>query len=501
MGSLCHGYFWALTEKFDFEASVAGRAIHNEIVRRRSKHFWVEGVHMPPPMMELIGTPGMTRPQPKLPLHEIESEALLPFDDRLSLIESISVNYQETPASPPVSPGASPGRSFTHPVLSSTLSTIPAIEAEQELPSHFREQMLTDWTREAAMLAIHSGSKSASLSGSRTGTTGTGPTQRHNNRLAVNGNHHHHQHGPPSPYGSQHNLRPGSQSAVGARDFAPGSKLRKSSVRSNLSPAVSNASSHRAPVTTVDQLKLALSGLAQPSNLSSNGGVGVGVGGADDDSGDSMVSYDMAPSELSFIPTGLQAPAPAAAEQQNDATGRERQKQQQPPLSREGSRARSRSMSRERKGSPGEVLGGPLTSHPTRDSTVPSPPAGQQQQQQQHDPEKVDMDDDDDAVPPVPPLPASVPGPGPSDLKTLAAATTTMPTVTMAPAPVVRSAKRSLKSRDGDSVLSRSFGGLDIQASGGGAAAAAALDLNSMLKGIDSRAGEISVGNVTRPPY
>ncbi len=88
LGSLVHGYLWILTEKFDFESSVVRRAIHNEIIRRRSKHFWIEG-SIPPPILELVGTPGMARPQPRMPLKEIESEALLPFDDRISLVECI----------------------------------------------------------------------------------------------------------------------------------------------------------------------------------------------------------------------------------------------------------------------------------------------------------------------------------------------------------------------------------------------------------------------------
>lgn len=96
VGSLVHGYFWTLTEKFQFETTMVGHAIRNEVTRRRTKHFWVEGVHVPPPLLELVGTPGMSRPQPRMPLHEIEMEALLPFDDRLSLVENICAGYQET---------------------------------------------------------------------------------------------------------------------------------------------------------------------------------------------------------------------------------------------------------------------------------------------------------------------------------------------------------------------------------------------------------------------
>ena len=148
LGSLVHGYFWILTEKFDFEGSIVGRVIHNEIVRRRSKNFWVDGVNMPAPSFDLTGIPGTVRRQPRLPIEEIESEALLPFDERLALVECVCTAYQEQTASPPQSPAASPGRSFSHPIMGSTLSPIPTIETEHEIPAHFREQMLSDWSRE-----------------------------------------------------------------------------------------------------------------------------------------------------------------------------------------------------------------------------------------------------------------------------------------------------------------------------------------------------------------
>ncbi|EON99604.1 putative protein efr3 protein [Phaeoacremonium minimum UCRPA7] len=257
LGSLCHGYFWVLTEKFDFDASVVGRAIHNEIIRRRSKHFWVEGVHIPTPLLELVGTPGMARPQPKMPVHEVEYEALLPFDDRTSLVEC----HLQTP------------------------------------------------------------------------------------------------------------------------NFA----------------------------TTVN----------------------------DDDSSDSMVSYDMTASEISFNPA------------QAD-TGRDRPSSAVLP--------RSRPISRERKASLGESLG-PLNSNP---------------------PDSV-IEEDEEFVPPVPPLPAGLANE--NTWSTVSSQDNTTP---------LKPAKRNLKSRGGDSVLSSVLGNEDAPPVG---------DLQSLLKGIDSRAGEHSLGNVTKPPY
>jgi hypothetical protein len=435
LGSLCHGYFWILTEEFGFEGSVVGRAIHNEIIRRRSKHFWVEGVHVPPPLPELVGTPGMARPQPRMPREEIESEALLPFDDRISLVECVCAGYQEHTVSPPASPAGTPGRSFSHPILGSTMSSIPAVEVEHEIPAQFREQMLMDWSREEAMAAIQAGSKSASLNGSRAGTTGTSRAARA--RLAVNGGANGYMMF-ASPHGSQSNLRPNS-SPVGNHNLTvQTSKLRKSSVRSNVSPAPSRRSGSGV-VTSVDQLKLALSGHLQPPPTAP-GRVEDDDGG--DSSGDSMVSYEMTPSELSFNPAaagteGAMPSAPVPGLAVDDTT----QQQQQPTSSRPASRDRRPS--------------GPLTSHPTTSG--------------------ADGDVEGGAVPPVPPLPATLPRPS--------------------------TGRKGIRSRGGDSVLSASWAAVPGEDGKVGTQKVGSMDLDLLLRGIDARAGEGGLGGVGRPPY
>ncbi|ORY67351.1 uncharacterized protein BCR38DRAFT_456145 [Pseudomassariella vexata] len=420
LGSLCHGYFWALSDRFDFEATVIGRAIHTEISRRRSKSFWVEGIHVPPPLLELVGTPGMPRPQPKMPIKEVESEALLPFDDRLTMVDCICTDYQESNTSPPVSPAASPGRVFSHPILSSTLSTIPAVETDHELPIRFREDMLQEWTREAVVVALQAGSKSASLNGSRAGTTTT-----RGNRLTVNGlnTNNHSAGGLASPVHSQLGLRPPSHAGASVRGT---SGLRKSSVQSRVS---GRSESSRGFVASIDQLKSVLSGEAvRPGTLHTV---------RDDDSVESMVSYDFTPSELSFNPGAGDNP-------------------DQP-----GGLARSRSKSRDRKTS-GD-LGGPLTSHPPEDE-----------------------DEVGEDVPPVPPLPSSVAGgtvPHVGFHRPMSAVSTRDH--------AAKPAKQNLKSRGGDSIFSST-----ISEAGGGN-----LDLQSLLKGIDSKSREHSLGNLTKPPY
>lgn len=344
LGSLVHGYFWVLTEKFDFEGSMIGRVIHNEIVRRRSKHFWVDGVNMPPPSLDQVGTPGTVRRQPRLPIEEIESEALLPFDERLALVECVCTAYQEQTTSPPQSPAASPGRSFSHPVLGATLSPIPTIETEHEIPAHFREQMLSDWTRDAVLAAVQTASKSASLSGSRSGTTAT-------HRLAANGGLTANGNLRPSPHGSKTNLRL-SSSPGGAADPH---KARKSSLRSGHATPASTADP-KDQVASVEQLKLVLSGHLQPPPTMHGTPSGF-PHDADNthnnnSSSDSLVSYDLTPSELSFNPAAV-ATAPSGGED-------------------------PRPVSRDRKAT---AANGPLNSNPTA-------------QEQTH--------------PPVPPLPATL---------------------------------------------------------------------------------------------
>lgn len=415
LGSLVHGYLWILTEKFEFEGTPVGRAVHNEIVRRRSKNFWVEGINIPAPLLELVGTPGMARPQPRLPLKEIESEALLPFDERIALVEAVCAGYQETASSPPTSPAASPGRSFSHPVLGSSLSGLPTIETDHEIPAHFREQMLNEWTREAVLAAVQNTSKTASLAGSRSGTTGT--------RLTANGgalgtNGHGLRPDRASPHGSRTNLRPSTSPA----------RVRKSSVRSAGSPAPTNATDGKEQVTSVEQLKLVLSGHLQPPSTSYGT-----ISHHDDSSSDSLVSYDMTPSELSFNPATADPNAEGGLELNKVPTAHERKS---------------------------SLPGGPLSSHPTREED----------------------EDGTLGVPPVPPIPSGMGGRVP---KTSAHDFATLPRPS--------TSKRSLKSRGGDRAISTPWMS--------GEPKLPVMDLQALLKGIDSHGGDQHLGSITKPPY
>lgn len=287
IASLCHGYFWALSEHFDFEASVVGRAIHNEIARRRSKGFWVDTINVPPPQVGSVGTPGIARPISSWDANSLEGEEILPFDDRTSLVECIAHGYEESTRSPPASPAASPGRSrsFSNP-LGSNLSGKPSInvpDVSEELPSGFRDQMLSDWSRDAVMTALTNVGKPESVNGSKSVGAAAGRQQMLTINTADTNGYGQRQY-IVSPFGS---LRPSS-----AQQLDRMSKLRKSSVRSGATPSV--AGSAKAGVASVEQLKMVLAGDASPE--------AAGIHPLDDDSDESMMSYEYSISEASFNP-------------------------------------------------------------------------------------------------------------------------------------------------------------------------------------------------------
>ncbi|KAM0188846.1 hypothetical protein ACHAPI_010357 [Fusarium lateritium] len=399
--ALCHGYFWALTDKFEFKDSVIGIAIEQEVARRQRKAFWIQGISMPPPPVDRVGMPGEARAQPEWDPASLEREELLPFDDRESLVECIVSHYHESLRAPPGSPGASPGRVPPGPILGSSINSTAQAEPKSELPIVFREQMLTDWSRDAAAAALASAGKSESMTGSKTETAGTRGhlTVRTEgaNGNGVNGN------GPISPYGSQYNLMTDSAHREKGREGTI-PRHRKSSMRSAVSPAGSTG--NRGTVASVDQLKLVLSGNPPPKTAL--------IG--DDDSGDSMVSYDYSPSETSFNPAT-----------QNDQPG------SPTSVKRPGTSSKR----------------GPLSAHPPLGGAP-----------NLHD----ENGQDDESVPPVPPLP---------DVN------------------LFGGKKSPIQSRGSDGTRPRSVHSQNTKS----------MDLQDLLRGIDSRPSEGSLGNVTRPPY
>ena len=348
MGSLCHGYFWALSEKFDLRSSGIGMEIYDEIFRRQSKGFWAKIIQMPPVPLPEIGIPGTITPHEGLPMHVLESESLTPFDDRETLVELIAVSYSQASAASAASPVSSPNRSFNHPILSQPHEVQNLVAT---IPEAVKEEMLSEWSKEAVLASRSTVSKSVSLSGSRTGTNITGQAR---NYLTVNGNGRAH-----STQSLHQRSRPPSQAYGVIGGLFAISKLRQST-GADRTPSDSSKNS----ITRVDQLKRVLSGQAPPSR---------GVGTIhNDSSSESMLSYDASPSEVSYDNRG-----PIADRGRKASNEISRSKSQERVISNEGFK--------------------PLRSHPIQlDSVIPPPGDG------------AGRDVDEDEVPPVPPLPASL---------------------------------------------------------------------------------------------
>lgn len=211
IGSLVHGYFWALSEKFDFETSKVGYEIHGEISRRKKRGVWLDKIRLPPMPLDHIGPGPPLNEKADLPV--LERESLKPYVAREELVESIATAYDAALASPAPSAPSSPGRVFSIPALGYGygygITPAPKPAREDRLPATIKEQMLTNWTKESCIAAIEKEStKTLSLSGSKTGTSGG------RNYLNVNGNgngsptrthspttthhHRHHDHNRPS---------------------------------------------------------------------------------------------------------------------------------------------------------------------------------------------------------------------------------------------------------------------------------------------------------------
>ncbi|KAI9858068.1 MAG: plasma membrane localization protein [Trichoglossum hirsutum] len=293
IGSLVHGYFWALSEKFDFETSFVGKEIQAEIRRRKDKGMWVERIRMPPvPIDQLKSTGQPTLDEVFIP--KVETESLRPFDNRAAMVDRIAMGYSSSISSPPSSPPSSPGRVFSLPIFPSVPS--PHTNATNHLPVIVKERMLTDWNKEVIVTSTDpGGSKSASLNGSRTGTNPSGTR----NFLAVNGlttnggggtgthtplhsHSHHSHHQASSAYG-----------LVGGTGIGALQRSRLGSAQDG-SPTARTSSS-RSSTVRVDELKRVLSGMGS--------GTASAIRGRDftspDTSSESMISYDFPPSEYS----------------------------------------------------------------------------------------------------------------------------------------------------------------------------------------------------------
>lgn len=166
IGSLVHGYFWALSEKFDFDASRVGFEIHSEITRRKSHGLWLDGLRLPPVPLDRIISASTLPLSEKLSLPALQIESLKPFDARPDMVDRIASAYAFSFASPPNSPPTSPGRAISMPILSG--ASPPS--SKSELPSSIKDAMLAEWSKDICISNIEESPRSISLNGSRTGT-------------------------------------------------------------------------------------------------------------------------------------------------------------------------------------------------------------------------------------------------------------------------------------------------------------------------------------------
>ncbi|KAI9703010.1 MAG: plasma membrane localization protein [Bogoriella megaspora] len=186
IGSLVHGYLWALIEYFNIDSSRIGSDIESEISRRRSAGLWARSIQIPPPPLEKTlgntSTPLYERLTPDVVSHS----SLRPFDSREELVDRIGKAYTAAVSSPPSSPPGSPGRSSIS-MATLTASYITQSQSHElpQLPVKVREQLLSEWTRESCIATTSSDTHSTSSNtGSRTGRSVGGARQQ---LLAANG--------------------------------------------------------------------------------------------------------------------------------------------------------------------------------------------------------------------------------------------------------------------------------------------------------------------------
>lgn len=168
IGSLVHGYFWALSERFEIDSSRVGHEIDAEIARRKRHGLWLEAIQLPPIALEQIISASFLPLAEKPCLPVLLAESLKPFDSCSSMVDQISISYASSITSPTSSPPTSPVRVSSMPVFSSAK---PTPSAQHELPPAIKDAMLSEWSKDSCIAALNRESpRAVSLNGSRTGT-------------------------------------------------------------------------------------------------------------------------------------------------------------------------------------------------------------------------------------------------------------------------------------------------------------------------------------------
>ena len=253
IGSLVHGHFWTLCNRFDFDTSTVGFVVQGEISRRKQHGLWLDTVQVPPLPLDRIMSATSRPLTEKIPLPVVQTESLRPFDSRPAMVDRIAESYAMAVASPPNSPPSSPGRVFSMPILSSQGPT--SSSSANELPFKIREAMLSDWSKGSCIASVEKESiRTISLNGSRKGTNLS-------KYLCVNGNGTR----DTSPNGAQNSgqQHPASDVTNGVQpqplNFAFQNENRRSSAPDTGSPTPMSSSDQNQTLR-VDDLKRVLAG-------------------------------------------------------------------------------------------------------------------------------------------------------------------------------------------------------------------------------------------------
>ena len=170
VGSLVHGYFWALSEFFDFDSSKIGRDISNEISRRSQLGLWLGPINVPALPLEMIGDPPDSPPTPRPTTASQKAYSLHPLLDRQEIVDRIGGAYITSMASPPISPPASPRKGLSPRVSAVNAPTLLAPD-EDALPGDARDQLMHSWTRETCIAEVEKKlARSSSVTNSKSGS-------------------------------------------------------------------------------------------------------------------------------------------------------------------------------------------------------------------------------------------------------------------------------------------------------------------------------------------
>ena len=330
IGSLIHGYLGAISEKFDFETSWLGTEIHNEIVRRKQKGLWLDGVRFPAlPLDQIPVSDGDSNGHV---VSQSKSDDFRPVTNRAGIVDEIARAYNNSLISPPHSPPSSPGGVFSVPSLTFGYGTVSAPKPAlgDQLPDKAKEEMMASWTRESCLASVEKDSaQTSSLSGSKTGTNSL-----NRNYLAVGGNEN-----PangtatgnnspmlgsdqPKRHSSGHRPSSGTYGLIGGLGLGSFQNLRRISTQDG-SAGFTPSSSHESTVR-VNELKRVLSntrnGVRHSSPLRARPKSRPGTSARSSDS-ESMMTYDEADGgDGSALEIGAHADPDSRTEQSGKAT-------------------------------------------------------------------------------------------------------------------------------------------------------------------------------------